>query len=127
LAAIEALSGTSGLLKKTAANTWTLDTNTYLTSSDIQTSLNKADKIYTVDLSVREDLLASPLSSDTLSALNAMRADQNSEDSLILFKAAQDGSTLVPAHITQYGSTFKMYLYYENKEICVTAGANVPA
>lgn len=32
LRAIEALTGTSGLLKKTAANTWTLDTNTYLTS-----------------------------------------------------------------------------------------------
>lgn len=30
--AIEALTGTSGLLKKTAANTWALDTNTYLTS-----------------------------------------------------------------------------------------------
>lgn len=33
LKAIEALSGSSGFLKKTAANTWTLDTNTYLTSS----------------------------------------------------------------------------------------------
>lgn len=32
LKAIEALTGTSGLLKKTATNTWSLDTNTYLTS-----------------------------------------------------------------------------------------------
>lgn len=32
LTAIAALSGTSGLLKKTAANTYTLDTSTYLTS-----------------------------------------------------------------------------------------------
>ena len=32
LQAIEALSGTSGLLKKTGANTWTLDTTTYLSS-----------------------------------------------------------------------------------------------
>ena len=32
LQSIEGLTGTSGLLKKTAANTWTLDTNTYLTS-----------------------------------------------------------------------------------------------
>lgn len=31
LAAIAAISGTSGLLKKTAANTWSLDTSTYLT------------------------------------------------------------------------------------------------
>lgn len=32
LRVIEGLTGTSGLLKKTAANIWTLDTNTYLTS-----------------------------------------------------------------------------------------------
>lgn len=35
LDAIAALSGTSGLLKKTAANSWTLDTSTYLTSLGI--------------------------------------------------------------------------------------------
>lgn len=33
LTAIAALAGTSGILKKTAANTWTLDTATYLTSA----------------------------------------------------------------------------------------------
>lgn len=32
LAAIAAIAGTSGLLKKTAANTWSLDTSTYLTA-----------------------------------------------------------------------------------------------
>lgn len=32
LTAIAALTGTTGFLKKTAANTWSLDTNTYLTS-----------------------------------------------------------------------------------------------
>ena len=33
LGAIAAISGTSGLLKKTAANTWSLDTSTYLTGN----------------------------------------------------------------------------------------------
>lgn len=33
LSAIAALAGTTGFLKKTAANTWALDTNTYLTSN----------------------------------------------------------------------------------------------
>lgn len=37
LKAIEALTGTSGLLKKTAANTWALDTNTYATTSSLST------------------------------------------------------------------------------------------
>lgn len=35
LTAIAELAGTSGLLKKTAANTWTLDTNAYVTSSGV--------------------------------------------------------------------------------------------
>lgn len=35
LTAIAALAGTSGLLKKTAADTWELDTSTYLTSADL--------------------------------------------------------------------------------------------
>lgn len=42
LTAIAALTGTSGLLRKTAANTWSLDTNTYLTSitsSNVTTAL----------------------------------------------------------------------------------------
>lgn len=37
LDAIAALAGTTGLLRKTAANTWSLDTNTYLTSLGIGT------------------------------------------------------------------------------------------
>ena len=35
LTAIAALSGTNGFLKKTATNTWTLDTNSYALSSDL--------------------------------------------------------------------------------------------
>ena len=43
LTAIAALTGTSGFLKKTAANTWALDTNTYLTSEadTLQTVTNR--------------------------------------------------------------------------------------
>ena len=35
LTSIAGLAGTSGLLKKTAANTWSLDTNTYLTGNQL--------------------------------------------------------------------------------------------
>lgn len=40
LAAIAALAGTTGLLRKTAANTWSLDTNTYLTSAVTSVALS---------------------------------------------------------------------------------------
>ena len=54
LQSIEGLSGTSGLLKKTAANTWTLDTNTYLTSyteTDPVFSASAAAGITSADIS----------------------------------------------------------------------------
>lgn len=40
LQAIEALSGTSGILKKTAADTWALDTSTYATESYVDTAIS---------------------------------------------------------------------------------------
>jgi len=40
LKAIEAIGETTGLLKKTAANTWTLDTNTYLTAHRTYTAVS---------------------------------------------------------------------------------------
>lgn len=43
LAAIAALSGTSGLLKKTAADTWTLDTSAYLTTGAIGSTVQAWD------------------------------------------------------------------------------------
>lgn len=42
LTAIAALTGTSGLLKKTAENTWALDTNTYLTASSLSSYATKS-------------------------------------------------------------------------------------
>lgn len=41
LQAIEALTGTNGFLKKTAANTWTLDNTSYATASDLSTLSGK--------------------------------------------------------------------------------------
>ena len=45
LRAIEALDGTSGILKKTAANTWSLDTTSYSSATEVNTALgDKLDK-----------------------------------------------------------------------------------
>lgn len=49
LTAIAALSGTSGLLKKTAADTWALDTNTYLTSFTETDPVFVASTAYGID------------------------------------------------------------------------------
>lgn len=43
LTAIAGISATSGLLRKTAANTWSLDTNTYLTTADASTTYQPVD------------------------------------------------------------------------------------
>lgn len=51
LTAIAALSGTSGLLKKTAADTWSLDTTSYATTSALDL---KVDKIAGKDLSTED-------------------------------------------------------------------------
>ena len=45
LQAIEALSGTSGILKKTAANTWALDTTSYLSTSTADSTYAKKTDI----------------------------------------------------------------------------------
>ena len=57
LKAIEALSGTSGFLKKTATNTWSLDTNTYLTASTGVTSIaGKTGAVTLADLGLSQAL-----------------------------------------------------------------------
>ena len=45
LTAIAALAGTSGFLKKTAANTWSLDTATYATSTHVHGNITNAGAI----------------------------------------------------------------------------------
>lgn len=45
LTAIAALAGTSGFLIKTAANTWSLDTNTYLTTATAASTYQRLDKM----------------------------------------------------------------------------------
>jgi phage-related tail fiber protein len=52
LTAIAALAGTSGLLRKTAADTWSLDTNTYLTANQTITLSGDATGSGTTSISV---------------------------------------------------------------------------
>ena len=74
LTAIAALAGTAGFLKKTAADTWALDNNTYLTSytetDPIWTAekTNYALKTY-VDTSISNLVASAPAALDTLNEL----------------------------------------------------------
>lgn len=63
LTAIAALTGTSGLLKKTAADTWTLDTAAYITSSALTNYLLSADAATTYQR--KDKMVSNLLASDT--------------------------------------------------------------
>lgn len=71
LTAIAALAGTSGLLKKTAANTWTLDTATYLTANQTITLSGDASGSGTTAITVTVADDSHAHTSSTISALDA--------------------------------------------------------
>lgn len=62
LTAIAGLSGTSGFLKKTAANTWTLDTNTYALASSLDNYVPTSRTVNGKALSANISLAAADLS-----------------------------------------------------------------
>ena len=83
LTAIAALAGTAGFLKKTAADTWALDNNTYLTSYTetdpiwVSEKANYALKTY-VDTSISNLVASAPATLDTLNELAlALGSDAN--------------------------------------------------
>jgi len=69
LTAIAGLSGTSGFLKKTAANTWALDTNTYLTTGTAASTYQPLDSDLTqiAAISTGTGLLKRSVSGSTVS------------------------------------------------------------
>lgn len=73
LTAIAALSGTSGLLKKTAANTWSLDTATYLTTNQTITlsGIVTGSGTTGITTSIANNALSIAMTSGLQSALDA--------------------------------------------------------
>ena len=87
--AIEALSGTSGILKKTAANTWTLDTTAYTTNTGTVTKV-----IAGTGLAVGSTAQGNFTTSGTINHTNSVTAKT---------AAAQSAKTLT------WGGTFTLY------------------
>jgi hypothetical protein len=84
LAAIAALAGTSGFLKKTAADTWTLDTASYLASTTVGTSVQAYDA----------DLAAIAALAGTSGLLKKTAADTWTLDTASYLASSAIGSTV---------------------------------
>jgi phage-related tail fiber protein len=80
LTAIGALTGTTGILKKTAANTWTLDTTAYQTASDVSTAIQAV-------------VGAAPAALDTLAEIAAQLANDESAVSALTTTVSSKAST----------------------------------
>ncbi len=84
LTAIGALSGTSGYLKKTAANTWTLDTSTFLTANQSITVTGDATGSGTTSIALTLATVATPgtYKSVTVNAKGLVTAGTNPTNAL---------------------------------------------
>lgn len=95
LVAIAALSGTSGLLKKTGVGTWTLDTNTYLQSSALNNYLSLGGGIMTGTITKTADntIPAFLYKSPTNSALGAFTIYDSTNSESLAFATLSNIST----------------------------------
>jgi hypothetical protein len=84
LNAIAALSGTDGILRKTGANTWSLDTTTYLTTSSVGSTVQAYDA----------DLSAIAALSGTSGILRKTAADTWSLDTTTYLTSGSVGTTV---------------------------------
>jgi len=112
LAAIAALSGTTGLLKKTAANTWSLDTSSYLTSitsTNVTTALG-----YTPENSANKAQANGYASLDGSGKVPASQLPSYVDDVLEYANAAAR-----PA----IGETGKLYLTLDNNKVYRWSGS----
>ena len=112
LAAIAALSGTTGLLKKTAADTWTLDTSSYLTSitnTNVTTALG-----YTPENSANKAQANGYASLDGSGKVPASQLPSYVDDVLEYANAAARPAA---------GETGKLYLTLDNNKVYRWSGS----
>lgn len=98
LTAIEGISATSGLLKKTAANTWTLDTSNYLTS------FTETDPVYSASA-------AAGITSTDIANWNGKVSDDKTWNGVSLNKSIVSESSTATVNIPLVTSTSSTTAY----------------
>lgn len=101
LTAIAGLTGTSGLLKKTAENTWSLDTNTYAT----QTWVNNKNYISSAYLSALDSFLSASTNTGILKRTNGSAANQAFAWDTNTYLTTSSASSTYTAKTTAYSSS----------------------
>jgi hypothetical protein len=101
LTAIAALTGTSGLLKKTAENTWSLDTNTYAT----QTWVENKGYISSMQLEALDTFLNASTTTGILKRTNGAPANQQFAWDTNTYLTTSSASSTYTAKTTAYSSS----------------------
>lgn len=101
LTAIAALTGTSGLLKKTAENTWSLDTNTYAT----QTWVNNKNYISSAYLEALDTFLSASTTTGILKRTNGSAANQAFTWDTNTYLTTSSASSTYTSKTTAYSSS----------------------
>ena len=134
LTAIAALTGTSGFLKKTAANSWALDTNTYTTLTGTETLTNKTINLTSNTLSgttaqfntaLSDDNFATLAGTETLTNKTAGIATSSSTASSLGYLGIPQSGTATTATLAIGDAGKHIYVTTAGQTITIPANASV--
>lgn len=132
LTAIAGLTGTSGVLKKTAADTWALDTSTFVTTSDtgtVTSAMIANGTIVDADINSAAAISLSKLSTTGATTNDVIRFNGSTWTAASVSTGASVTVSDTPPSSPSTGSvwfesdTGKTYIYYDSAWIEIGAGA----
>lgn len=128
LTAIAGLSGTSGILKKTAADTWALDTSTFVTTADtgtVTSAMIANNTIVDADISTSAAISLSKLSTTGASTGNVVKFNGTAWAAASAGGANVTSSTTPPASpnagdLWLDSANVDLYIYYDSHWVQLT-------